>query len=102
MLEMEYPPSMMTDTDDNIYISDGAAIRKISPQAEVTTFAGNISTPGYRDDNKTNALFGGAVGLAIDAVGNVFVADTVNNRIRKIDTSGVVTTLAGSGNPGHQ
>jgi len=93
------PCGIVADASGNIYVTDGSnVIRKITPAAVTTTFAG--STQGYQDGTGTAAKFYGANRLAIDASGVIYVADRKNNRIRKITPSGVVTTLAGSGAAG--
>lgn len=79
-----------------------AAFRKLSVAGVVTTLAGNNSlyTPilgAYGDGMGTNAAFFYPESIALDNAGNVFVADSGNRRIRKVDPFGVVTTLAGSG-----
>ena len=97
-----YPGRMAIDANGNLYILDGAdpRIRIISPDANVSTHAG-IQTPGFNDGSANTALFKeGGGGIVTDADGNVYVSDTYNNRIRKINTSGEVTTIAGSGVPG--
>ena len=66
-----------------------------SPTYVVSTLAGN-GTHGFADGNSTNAQFNLPAGAALDASGNVYIGDYLNHRIRKIDTQGTVTTLAGS------
>ena len=94
--------AMVTDKDDNVYVADGAVIRRISPQGEVTTFAGSNVNPGYLDGPQFNARFAGPLTLAFDLQGNLLVADGFNKRIRRISTNAMVSTIAGSGNSGAQ
>jgi sugar lactone lactonase YvrE len=92
------PMSIAIDSSNNIYVADhnNNRIRKITPNAVVTTIAGN-GTPSFADGNGTNASFYYPSGIVIDSSNNIYVADTGNNRIRKINTQGVVSTIAGSG-----
>lgn len=85
------------DAAGYLYVSDRVAhtIRKISPTGVVTTFAGRAGVSGVTNASGPNASFNAPAGLVVDRTGNVFVADTNNNRIRKITPSGVVTTLVG-------
>jgi sugar lactone lactonase YvrE len=95
------PQGMVVDQHFNLYIADmgNNRIRKISPAGIVSTFAG--STPGAADGPDSSAQFREPFGLAIDGQGNIFVADTYNNLIRKITPAGVVTTVAGNGTAGY-
>lgn len=95
------PYGITSDISGNLYTGEYAnqAVRKISSTAVVTTLAGN-GTPGNQNGTGTAATFNQPVGLAADASGNVFIADYINNLIRKITPTGVVTTFAGSGSAG--
>ena len=87
------------DNNGNIYVADSNRIRKIDTTGYVSTLAGNI-VGGYADGQGTSAQFNYLCGIAVDSSGNVYVADLINLRIRKIDTTGYVTTIAGSGTEG--
>lgn len=96
------PTGVAVDRDGNVYVADllNCTIRKITPNAVVTTLAGSANNPGFQDGQGTEAKFYQPIGLAVDASGYVYVADYYNNRIRKISPTGLVTTLAGSGQVG--
>ena len=81
----------------NLYVgdADNDTIRKITPAGVVTTFAGKAGEIGSADGTGSNARFSGPRGVAVNAAGDVYVADTFNNTIRKITPAGVVSTLAG-------
>lgn len=89
---------MTIDKSGNLYVVDlgSSVIRKINPAGVVKTIAGN-GLPGSADGLSTAASFNLPIGIAVDAQGNLYVADTFNNKIRKIATDGTVTTVAGQG-----
>lgn len=96
-----YPNSLAVDATNNVYLADGVnnLIRKITPDGTVSTFAGS-GAAGAADSLGTAASFNGPAGIAVDVSGNVYVADSNNNLIRKITPGGLVSTIAGSGLPG--
>ncbi len=94
------PHSVAIDAAGNYWVSDAGnhTIRKVTPAGVVTTFAGSAGSSGSTDGTGAAARFNTPQGLAFDASGNLFVADSSNNLLRKISAAGVVTTFAGSTN----
>ena len=98
-----FPHGIRVDASGNVFVADSLnrTIRKITPAGQVSTFAGLATVSGSADGSGASARFAYPYGLAIDGVGNLYVADMHNSQIRKISPAGVVTTLAGSGADGH-
>lgn len=86
------------DTAGNVYVGDqfNNNIRKLTPAGDVTTLAGTARVTGHADGFGPAASFSSPMGVAVDEGGNVFVADSGNNTIRKITPAGVVSTFAGT------
>lgn len=98
------PYGLVADARGRLYIADGGTnnrIRVLTAEGQVLTLAGS-GTEGWRDGPAAEAAFQTPSGLALDAAGNLYVADTGNHRIRKITPAGQVSTLAGDGQPGHR
>jgi uncharacterized protein (TIGR03437 family) len=96
------PTGVAVDSSDNIYITDLDYVRKVTPDGIISTFAGN-GDYGYNGDNipAASASFGHPYSLTVDSAGSIYIADTDNNRVRKITPDGIVTTVAGNGTTGY-
>ena len=95
--------AMCRDAAGNLYVGSVAGIRKITPSGQVYTVAGLVTTAGYAGDGgpATDAKMMAPGGVAVDASGNIYIADRFNQRIRKVDAStGIITTIAGTGTSG--
>lgn len=99
------PMQIAVDGGGNVFIADwsNSIIRKVDTNGIITTVAGNpFNVTGLGDGNP--AAFGATLnhprGIAVDTLGNLFIADTDNHRIRMVDTSGIIQTIAGNGTPG--
>jgi uncharacterized protein (TIGR03437 family) len=96
------PGGVAFDSAGNVYIADSGdqLIRKVGTNGIITTIAGTNGSPGFSGDGgpAKSAKLHNPSGVAVDSAGNVYIADASNNRIRKIDTSGNISTVAGSTN----
>ena len=99
-----YPMGVCMDATGNFYIADNYnnCIRKINTSGIISTVAGTGTVAGFGGDGgqATAAMLNGPSAVAVDATGNIYIADLNNNRIRKVNTSGVISTIAGTGVPG--
>jgi sugar lactone lactonase YvrE len=102
---LSYMAGLAADAEGNVYIADqqNLRIRKVDTHGIISTVAGGGS--GGRDSvgdggPATQASLSEAWGVAVDAAGNLYIADTGFARIRKVDTNGIITTIAGNGNSG--
>jgi len=98
---MDYTVShLAVDASGNLYIADtlGNRIRKVSPDGIIRTVAGN-GQPSFAGDGgpATSASLSSPTGVALDAAGNLYIADKDNHRVRKVDPAGIIATVAGDG-----
>ena len=95
--QFNQPGGAAQDRSGTIYVADTGnhTIRKMTPQGVVTTFAGASGQAGNADGTGAAARFSSPVGLALDAAGNLYVADGGNHTVRRISAAGVVTTVVG-------
>ena len=97
-----FPPlSVAVDTSGNLFIADRGnnPIRKVDTSGNISTVAGSGTGGAFSGDGglATSARLNFPTGVAVDASGNLFIADRSNDRIRKVDTSGNISTVAGTG-----
>jgi uncharacterized protein (TIGR03437 family) len=102
--QLNIPTGLAVDGAGNLYISDFSnnRVRKVTPGGVITTLAGN-GLAGYLGDGgpATGAQLTTPVGLATDVSGNVYIADTGNNAVRVVNSSGIISTVAGNGLAGY-
>ncbi len=101
---LNFPEGVTVDAAGNLFVADfyNNRIRKVGTNGIITTVAGN-GTDGFSGDGgaATNAELCHPEGVAVDAAGNLFIADDITNRIRKVGTNGIITTVAGNGTYGY-
>ena len=103
---LNMPTGLAVDGSDNIYFTDRVnhVVRKyINSSQTLVLFAGTVGTSGSSGDGgaATSATLNSPSSVAVDALGNVYIADTGNNKIRVVSAAGTISTLAGTGNPGY-
>ena len=99
------PQNVASDTSGNLFVADtqNSVLRMITPAGVVSTLAGTPGVFGSAEGSGPTVMFSSPQGVAVDNNGNIYVADTGNNTIRKITSGGSSSTLAGAaGNPGNQ
>lgn len=98
---LNYPQGVALDADGSIFLSTGDTVRKVSAATRIiTTVAGREFESGFSGDGAaaTNSSLRSPIGVAVDGAGNILVADSANNRIRRVSAhTGVMTTVAGNG-----
>ena len=103
LAEVRYPVGVALDRSGDLYITEGGGrrVRKIDQNGRISTVAGT-GVVGFSGDGgpATRAQLGDPAGVAVDDSGNLYIADATNNRIRKVDKAGTITTIAGNGTPG--
>jgi uncharacterized protein (TIGR03437 family) len=108
--QLSFPAGVAVDAEGNIYIADeyNNRVRKVSANGTIVTVAGNGALDssgfsGFSGDGgpATSAQLNNPVGVAVDASGSLYIADSQNSRIRKVSATGSITTVAGNGSSGH-
>jgi uncharacterized protein (TIGR03437 family) len=101
---LQNPQGIALDMAGNLYIADTAnqAIRRVNPQGIITTVAGNGQQGSSGDGGPAIAAeLSAPCAVTVDVSGNLYIVDGGNNEIRKVDSSGIITRLAGTGQPGY-
>ncbi len=107
--ELEFPAGVCVDASGNVYISDlgNNRVRKVNTSGIINTIAGSGAAGygfgGYSGDGglAVSSTLNSPISMIVDAMGNIFIADTYNHVIRKVDTNGIINTIAGTGFQGY-
>jgi hypothetical protein len=101
---LKWPRGLALDSQGNLYIADSlnSVVRKVTPEGTILNVAGVYGQEGYNGDNiaATTARLKGPIDVAVDAAGNLYIAEGSSFRIRKVGTDGIITTYAGTGTAG--
>ena len=104
---LRFPAGLAMDARGNLFIADqrNHRVRRVAPDGTITTMAGTgngRNTGGYGGDGgpATSAQLNNPVAVAVDARGNLYIADMLNHRVRRVGANGIITTVAGNGRPG--
>lgn len=105
-LKLKTPAGVAVDRSGNVFIADKGNCRvvEVTPVGVWSVFAGTTCTsPTFSGDNgpATKAVLSFPAAVAVDAAGQVYIADTLNSRIRLVTTTGIITTIAGTGRPAY-
>ena len=103
LARLQDPEGLALDQAGNLYVADNGnyVVRRISPDGTITTYAGTGSAGAGADGiPATQSALGKPWGLAVDAAGDLYIADYDSSRVRKVDPSGIITTVAGNGHAG--
>jgi DNA-binding CsgD family transcriptional regulator/sugar lactone lactonase YvrE len=102
--KLSFPTGLAVGSGDTLYIADTGnnVVRQIGADGAIHTVAGT-GEAGYRGEagSARDAVLHAPAGLAFDAEGNLYIADTLNQRVRRVDVNGQIETVAGTGDPGH-
>jgi sugar lactone lactonase YvrE len=102
--DLAAPCGVAVDDAGNLYIADASndRVRRVGTDGMITTVAGT-GHGGYNGDHRPaiSAELGAPSGVALDDAGNLYIADTENNRVRRVGTDGMITTVAGTGHGGY-
>jgi sugar lactone lactonase YvrE len=99
-ISLDFPTGLAVDAAHDVFIADSGAsqVLEARPNGTLQTFAGT-GKPGFKGDGRpaTKARLNGPTGVGVDLMGDVYIADTFNNRLREVNGSGVISTVAGTG-----